>query len=206
MKLQDLVQKLNGIQTVKTIMRTLGISRQKAIYYIYRLRKKGYVKTRQLSNHARAYTISFENRLKGSSFYDIINKYSPVKIAVPNIYKIYGSTPCLEEALIYAIKTQSLRVILAALALFRRIDDWNRLYRLAKNNHIEQQVGALYSIARTVMRVRRMPLRFRNNALPKDKVWHFIIPGLRSDDFKSIEQIWRIYIPFNKKDLEAYKI
>lgn len=205
MKEKELLKKLEGIQTIESVMKAIGVSRQKAIYYMHRLRKKGYVQTKQLSDNTRVYNISFENRLKGTSFYDIINKHSPVKIVVPKVYKVYGREPSIEETLVYAVKTQSLRTILAALALFRKIEDWNELYRLAKKNRIERQVGALYDTARKVMRVKRMTRFFRRRTLPKDDYWYFIIPGLKSNDFKSIEKIWQIYIPFNIKDLEGYK-
>lgn len=206
MKTRELLKKLEGIQTIETVMDILDVSRKKAIYYVYRLRKKGYVKTKKLSDNKRVYNISFENRLKGTSYYEIINKLSPIKIATPKIYKIYGKEPTFEETLVYAIKTQSLRTILASLVLFKKIDDWVGLYQLAKKNHIERQVGALYDVARKIMLTRRMTDRFRNNALPKeDYGWRYIIQGLRSDDYKNIEKTWRIYIPFNKKDLEVYK-
>ena len=205
MKTKEIVKKLEGIQTIETVKDTLGISREKAIYYIYRLRKIGYVKTKKLSNNKRVYNISFENRLKGTSYYEIINKYSPIKISTPEIYKFYGKEPTFEETLVYAIKTQSFRTILAALALFKRIDDWVSLYQLAKKNHLERQVGAIYDLARKVMLTRKMTDRFRNNALPKENYqWRYVIPGLKSDDFKDIEKRWKIYLPFNKKDLEDY--
>jgi len=205
MKTKEIVKKLEGIQSIETVKDILDINREKAIYYIYRLRKIGYVKTKKLSNNKRVYNISFENRLKGTSYYEIINKYSPIKISTPEIYKFYGKEPTFEETLVYAIKTQSFRTILAALALFKRIDDWVSLYQLAKKNHLERQVGAIYDLARKVMLTRKMTDRFRNNALPKENYqWRYVIPGLKSDDFKDIEKRWKIYLPFNKKDLEDY--
>ena len=205
MKTKEIVKKLEGIQSIETVKDILDISREKAIYYIYRLRKIGYVKTKKLSNNKRVYNISFENRLKGTSYYEIINKHSPIKISTPEIYKFYGKEPTFEETLVYAIKTQSFRTILAALALFKKIDGWVSLYQLAKKNHLERQVGAIYDLARKVMLTRKMTDRFRNNALPKENYqWRYVIPGLKSDDFKDIEKRWKIYLPFNKKDLEDY--
>lgn len=207
MKTEMLLKELEGIQTINSVRSILNINKKKAIYHIYRLRKKGYVKTKKLSNNKRVYSISFENRLKGTSYYEILNKISPVKISAPRIYKIYGKAPSFEETLIFAIKTQSLRIILASLALFKKIDNWPELYQLAKKNHIEKQVGALYDLSRKIMKTRRMTKKFRNTALPdKDAVFKYMIPGLKSKDFKEIEKIWRIYLPFNKKDLEDYEI
>jgi len=205
MKTEDLIEKLKGIQTVESVKDSLKVSRNKAVYYIYRLRKQGYVKTKRVSGGKRVYSISFENRMKGTSYYEIINENSPVKITTPSIYKIYGKKPTLEETLVFAVKTGSLRTVLAALALFRKISNWSRLYQLAKQNRIERQIGALYDLARKIMKTRRMTEKFRSSALPK-KNYSFVyfIPGLKSRDFEEIENTWKIYLPFNKKDLRDY--
>lgn len=206
MEIKDLSKKLEGVHTINTIMDTLSVSKEKAIYHIYRLRKQGYVKTKRLGDNTRLYYISFENKLQGFSYYEIINAHSPVKLSTTQTYKIYGKEPTLEETLIYAIKTGSLRTILAALALFKKINDWGELYRLGKQNRIERQVGALYDLARKIMRTRRMSKRFRNDALPNQEyTFVYVIPGLKSKDFKDIEATWKVYLPFNQKDLEDYK-
>ncbi|MBI2208559.1 hypothetical protein HYU50_03610 [Candidatus Woesearchaeota archaeon] len=201
-----LLKKLEGVQTIDSASNILNTNKGKTIYYLFRLRKEGYVKTKRLSNNKRVYNISFENKLKGTSYFEIINKYSPVKIATPITYKIYGKDPSLEETLVYAIKTGSLRTILASLALFKKITNWSELYQLAKKNRIERQVGALYDLAKKIMRVRGMPDRFRNNALPKEEYnFEYTIPGLKSKDFKQVEETWKTYLPFNKNDLSDYK-
>ena len=206
MKTELLLKKLEGIQTVDSASRILRTNKDKAIYYLYRLRKAGYVKTKRLSDNRRVYHISFENRLKGTSYFEIINRYSPVKIATPILYKIYGKDPGLEETLVYAIRTGSLRTILASLALFRKIADWGGLYRLAKKNRIERHVGALYDLARRIMRVRRMPDRFRNNALPQQASYvEYTMPRFMSEDFKDIGETWKIHLPFDKGDLGDYR-
>ncbi len=206
MKIKNLLQKLKGIQNIETIMDILNVKREQAIYYIHRLRKEGYVKTKRLSNNKRIYNISLEHKLKGTSYNEILNQNSPVKVITKETYQIYGEKPSIEETLIYAIKTKSLRVILSALALYKKITDWSLLYKLAKINHIERQVGLLYDLTKKIVRVKRMPKRFRNNALPKKHYsYRYIIDGLKSKDFKKIEKTWKIYLPFNKKDLEVYK-
>ena len=206
MKTNELLQKLVGIQTIESVMDILKINRKMTIYYLQRLRKEGYVKTRRQSNNRRVYNISLDNKLGGKSYYDIINSFSPIKISTPVIYRIYGKEPSLEETLIYAIKTKSLRTILASLALFKKINNWVELYHLAKENHIERQVGALYELARKMMKVRKMSSKFINNSLPKKRYrFEYVIPGLKSRDFTEIENVWKIYLPFNKKDLEEYQ-
>lgn len=203
MNLKEVLRKLEGVHTLKSIMSELNINSSKAIYYIHLLRKEGYVKTRRLKDKTRVYNISFLNKLKGTSYEEIINQYSPVKIASFSKYRIYGKSPTLEETLIYAIKTKSLRTILAAMALFKKINNWKDLYRLAKANHMERQVGALYDLARQFMRTKRISKTFIRNALPKKEYdFRYFIFGLRSSDFVDIEKKWRVYLPFNKKDLE----
>ena len=203
---QELLQKLAGIQTIESVMDILRVDIKMAIYYLHRLRKEGYIKTKRQSNNRRVYNISLDNKLGGKSYYEIINQHSPIKISTPVIYRIYGKEPSLEETLIYAIKTKSLRTILASLALFKKINNWVELYNLAKENHIERQVGALYDLARQVMKVRKMSLKFRSSALPKEECrFEYAVPELKSKDFMEIERIWKMYLPFNKKDFEEYK-
>src|SRR3989338_1940481 len=161
MEKREILQKLAGIQTIESVMDILEVDKRMAIYYIHRLRKEGYVKTKRQSNNRRVYNISLDNKLGGKSYYEIINQYSPIKISTPVIHKIYGKGPSLEETLIYAIKTKSLRTILASLALFKKIDNWVELYHLAKENQLERQVGALYDLARQIMKVRKISLKFR---------------------------------------------
>jgi len=205
METKKLLRKLQGTQTIESVKLILAVSREKAIYYIYRLRKQGYVRTKRQGNK-RIYNISFENKLGGISYYDIINENSPIKISTSELYKIYGKKPSLEETLVYAIKTKSLRVILASLALFKKIHDWNELYSLSKRNHVERQAGALYDLARTIIRTRKITKRFLNKSIPrKQDKYIYIIENLSSKDFKEIENKWKVYLPFNKADLEDYK-
>ena len=207
MNATDLFKKLEGVQTIESVMAPLDVDKEKAVYYLHRLRKQGYVKTRRRSDQTRIYNISFENKLKGTSYYEIINLHSPVKIAAPNVYNVYGKQPTIEETLIFAIKTKSVRTILASLGLFRKIEDWQELYRLSKENRIERQVGALYDLSRLIMKkIKRMPDKFRHYALPKEYYpFEYTVPGLQSKDFQDIERIWKVYIPFNKDDMEAYR-
>jgi len=205
MKREHLLKKLEGVHTIQSVMSLLNVDEQKAIYYIHRLRKAGYVKTARASNNMRVYSISFENKLGGTSYEELLNAVSPVKLATGTVHRVYGKVPTAEEMLVHAVNTKSLRTILAALALFKEKIEWDTLYRLAKANHCERQIGALYDLARKIMRTRRMGNRFRHLALPQPThAFGFTIPGLKSKDFQEIEHQWRVYLPFNKTDLEAY--
>ena len=174
-------------------------------YYVYRLRKQGYVTTKAASNKTRVYYIDRKNKLGGKSYYEIINAHSPIKLAESSSYKVYGRELSLEETLVYAIKTKKVRVITAALGLFKSICDWKLLGELARNNHLERSVGALYDLARKIMKTRRMSKTLMNSLLPaKSDKFVEMIEGFRSKDFEDIEEKWKIRIPLNKADLEEY--
>lgn len=208
---QDMWKMLEGNHTLDSIIGILnknGINadRQKAIYVIHRLKKKGYVKTKYLSNKKRVYNISFENSLGGVSYYDIINEISPIKLSINKSYIIHKKNKPIEEAFIYAIKKKEIRPILASISLFKKIKNWSLLYHLSKKENLERQVGALYDVSRLIMKTRKMTKRFRNLSLPKkqDK-FQYIIEGISSRDFQRIENIWKVHIPFNLIDLEDYR-
>ena len=204
--IKDKFEKVKGIQTIESVMTLLDINRTKAIKFISLLRKKGYVKTKRLSNNRRVYDISLQNRLGGKSYIDVLNENSPVKLRVSEPLMIYGKKITCEGTLVSSIKSKSFRQILSSLALFKEIHDWPLLYKLSKAENIERQVGALYDLSRNIIKTRKMSLRFRNLSLPKknDK-YIYLIEGLNSKDFNEIEKRWKVYIPFSWADLEDYK-
>lgn len=200
-----MIQTLQGPYIIEDIITKLKVSKQTAIKYISALRKKGYVKTEYLKGNKRLYRIGLENQSRGTSYYDILNKNSPIKLHDPNPYKIYGRKITLEETLIYAIKTKEVRPILAAIALYKKIHDWKRLYALAKKESVEQEVGALYDLAREIIKTRKMPERFRRFLARNIKHQHkYLIDNFQSKDFKKIEDTWKVRLPFNKNDFEDY--
>ncbi len=134
MKTETLLKKLKGTHTIESIARLLKVKKQKAVYYVHRLRKNSYVKTKRTSEGKRVYNISFENKFKGTNHIEIINKYSPIKVLPIEDYQIYGKPPTPEETLIYATNSKNFRIILASLILFRKIRNWPYLYKLAKQN------------------------------------------------------------------------
>ena len=203
----ELAQKLRGIATIPAIQEVLGVDRAQAIYLVHRLRKRGYVRTRYKSNKERVYDIDTLNAMGGISYVDILNKNSPFKIATWNIHRVYGKLPTSEETLLYALRQESVRFVLASLALFGKIRSWSLLYRLAKKENKVCEIAALYEVARLVVpKVRRMPTRFRNLALrAKKRGWKYIVKDIESRDFGEIERKWRIHIPLNWADLNDYR-
>lgn len=203
---QKLLERLEGIQTIETIMKNLDVKRKTAIDYVSILKTEGYVKTKQIQNHKKVYYIEFENKLGGQSYVELINKYSPIKLSENKIYKIYGKRLTIEEALVNAIGSRSSRVIIASLILFKNMKNWKLLYQLAKEKGLTREVCALYDLARKIMKTRKMDLKYLNNSLPnKGDKFKEIIPHFKSKDYNDIENKWKVYLPFNKADLEEYK-
>lgn len=209
-KYEKLAEALEGFYTVRTLCDRLKISKNKAIYVIHRLRKIGAVKTSYGVNKKRLYYITIRNKQGGTSYTDVINNASPVtsyKLMEPaKPYFIHGRIPSYEESLVYAIKQKTVRYTIVSLALFRKISDWNLLYRLAKKENIVREIVALYEVARKFVRkIKRMPKRFLHLAQKDINGFKYIVDGISSDDFEDIEKRWKVYIPLNRADLEEYK-
>ncbi len=203
---QKMAKKLSGLQTVSSISRALGVSRATAINYVYEMRKRGHVAETRGKGKIRVYEITPSPRTSYGypGLYDIINANSPVKITKPYEHRIYREMP-IEEAIVRAAKTKDFRVILASLALFRKVKDWKLLYSHAKKENLQRHIGALYDVARTCTRVKRMDGRIKNKLKETKLRKKFIIDGMHSRDFKDIEKEWGIHVPFNRSDLDRYR-
>jgi len=204
-----LAKKLNGLQTVSSISKTLKISKRTAINYISLLRKKGFIKKTQYgARKIRMYKISNlkQNNLGYPGFYEILNQYSKIKIYSPyerNV--VYGNKLSIEEVIIKAIKTKEFRVILASLELFSKIKNWTRLSYYAKKENLGRKVGALYDVARIIIKVKKIDKRIENSFLGGNLKNKYFVKKIKSKDLNEIERKWRVYLPFNKADLEIYK-
>ena len=207
MEVFELAKKLEGLQTIGSIAHSLSVNRRTAINYVSVLRKKGFAETIYGKRKIRMYRISPLKVLRSGciGFYEFLNQNSKIKIYAPYLHRIYGHKMSAEEAIVKSIKTGEFRVILSSLALFNKIKDWSYLSRLARNENVGRQVGALYDTARIVMKTKKIDKRTRK-ALLKDKIKDkFIVKNARTKDLNYIEKIWKVYLPFNKADLEAYK-
>ncbi|MBI2129842.1 hypothetical protein HYU07_06415 [Candidatus Woesearchaeota archaeon] len=207
MDLNKTAKMLEGLQTIGTAAKRLGVSRRTAINTIWKLRKEGLVETGYGRRKIRMYRIRTikkpETGFKG--LYDIINENSKVKLFAKEIHKIHDHELTVEEAIVRAVKESDFRTILAALGLFNKIKSWPRLLEFAKKEQITRKIGALYDIARRTIRVKKMDERTRKALLKGKTKDKRIIKGTRSLDFKDIEKEWNVFIPFNKADLEVYK-
>jgi DNA-binding PadR family transcriptional regulator len=197
----ELLRKLEGLHSVDTVVDELHITRQSAINLISRLKREGYVTARGGGRKKKMYRITMKKqRKRDQGMFDIINRYSPMKLMHWYDHQVHGHYGP-EEALIDAIETKSFRAILASMKLFNHITDWPKLYKLAKEKDSWQKVGALYDVARLYFRVRKMPLRYTHKKWKRKK---FLIERrypTKEAKFYPIEKRWNVPIPFRKGDI-----
>ncbi len=195
------------MHTVKTVARVLDVSKKTAINYIYELRKRGFLETKRQYRKIRVYDIRPIKRkeIGYPSLYDVINKYSRINIVKQYEIRQHDHELSIEETIIKAIETKEFRTILAMLDLFNKVKDWKKLKKFAVEKGIGRKVGALYDVARQTIKVRRMDLRTRNSLLKSRVEDKYITYPVKSKDFKDIERVWRVYLPFNRADLRRYK-
>jgi len=201
---REVAKRTEGLQTVDSFSRALGIGKGTAVLYIHGLRAGGFVRTMRGAKGKRVYEIS-PLRLRSVGYpglFETLNANSPLKLQAPYEHRLYEKEMAPEEAIVRSLKTRDHRIVLVSLELFRKIENWSLLYRLAKKDGLEREVGALYALCRRYFRVRRMDgriLRRMKNSLVENK---YIIEGMRSSDFKDVEKEWGVFVPFNKSDLE----
>lgn len=194
----ELLRKLEGLHTIETAMQALGMKRQSTLNLLSKLKKEQYVTTSGGGRQKRLYKVTMrKQRPRDPGMFDIINKYSPhMKLAEwydHQVHGIYGP----EEALIDAIETQSFRVILASLHLFKHIKDWKKLYKLANEHDCWNKVGALYDVARLVIaKVRHHLLK----PVKHHKVYLIKNYPTYESRFLKFEKKWFVKIPFSMAD------
>jgi len=197
---KEALRKLEGLHTAETAAKELGIGRQSAINLLSRLRKEGYVTVNGGGKQPRLYRIMMrKQRPRSPGMFDIINRYSPMKLAPWYDHQVHGHYGP-EEAVVDAIQAQSFRAMLASLRLFNHITDWPMLYRLATEKGIWQKVGALYDVAGMYFRERKMPLRYQHPTLKKKESLIKDYPT-EMQSFLSIERKWNVAVPFRKGDI-----
>lgn len=200
---EEALRKLEGLQTAETTAKALGIGRQSTINLLSRLKKEGYVTTSGGGRQPRFYKVTMrKQRPRDNGMFDLINKYSPMKLSPWYDHQVHGRYGP-EEALVDALQTQSFRAILASMRLFNHITDWPRLYRLAVEKGVWQKVGAVYDVSRRFTRVKKQPGLYESKHKPYGK-WQQL-SQLRKKNFPDIAEKWHVYIPFNLKDLEEIR-
>lgn len=199
MEQEEILRKIEGLQTIETIMDKLGIKRQSAINLLSRLKKEGYVAAMGGGKRIRIYKITMrKQRKRDKGMFDILNKHNPsFQLREWYDHQVHGEYT-VEDAIVDAIQTGSFRAILATLRLFNHVKDWPKLYKLAKEKGIWQKVGALYDVSKLNFKVRKMPRRY-----PKSyaESWKQLSQLKDRNNFPEIQKKWHTYIPFNQKDV-----
>jgi len=207
MKSIEIAKKLEGINTLEMVSKKLNVRKSTAIKLLSILRKEGFVETSGGGKQPRLYKIS-PIRIAGKEhlgIYDIINKYSKVKLFKPFEHKVIDRDLTVEEAIPMAVQTGNFRLILAALGLFNHVKNWPKLSYYSKKYNVARKTGALYEVARTIMKTARMDNRTRKSLLKGNDKSKFIVKPHKPGYFKDIEKTWRVFVPFHKSDLMRYK-
>ena len=202
----DLAEELKGLHTLETIQKELGIKRNTTIKTVSLLRKEGLVETIGGGRKKRWYrinTVPFR-KYGNSGLYDMLNKYSRIKLWKPYEHRIFGRKMSVEEAIVRAVVSGRIRTVLVSLYLFNHVKNWSRLYKYAKEYDVRRKIGALYDVSRTKLKVRRMDERIRSKLLKSKDKSKYIIKPFKSKDFLEIEKRWNVCVPLNKADLEVY--
>ena len=205
-KIFGLAKELQGLNTIESICKKTGIKKKTAINYIYELRAKGLVKTERGRNKIRMYEISPIKKPETgySGLYDIINAHSPIKVAKPFEHREYQKMS-IKEAIARALDTKDFRTILAAMALFKHVNDWAKLYEYAKKYDVTKSIGALYDLSKHTIRIKDMDKDIEKKLLKAKQKNKFIIDGIKTGDFIETEKKWRVFVPFRKDDLRRLK-
>lgn len=202
-KTDDQLRLLEGLQTIETAAKALGITQQAALNLLSRLKKQGHITVSGGGRQKRIYKITMRKQLpRDPGMFDIINKYSPVMKLNPwydhQVHGPYGP----EEALIDAIQTGSFRVLLAAMHLFGHIKNWQKLHQLAAERNLWPKIGALYDVSRLYIKIRCMPNIYRLERYPTRK---YLIKTYRTKEekFIPIQRVWNVAIPFRFGDIRG---
>jgi hypothetical protein len=197
--MDELLWRIEGLHTVETVAEELGIKKQSALNLLSRLKKEMHVTINGGGRQKHIYRITIRKQLpRCQGMFDIINKYSPMKINPWYDHQVHGKYT-VEDALVDAIETKSFRVILAAMHLYGHVKNWSRLYQLAKKRNCWQQVGALYDVTRMFMKVRRMPKKYNNGCFIR---W-YKMTMLKNKNFPRLAKKWKVYIPINIHDVRS---
>lgn len=198
-KLHDLLWTLEGLHTVETAMKELHIQRQSAINLLSKLKKMQHATVWSGGGKKiRIYKITLRKQLpRHPGMWDILNKYNPNFQLNPWYdHQVHGKYT-VEDVIVDAIQKKSFRIALASLRLFSYVKDWPRLYQNAKKHDCWQQVGALYDVSRMFFKGKKMPEKYRKEMY---SFWKFI-DQLHKKNFPDIADRWKVYIPFNRRDI-----
>lgn len=194
------LKQIEGLRTINEISEIFKITRQSAINLISKLKKEGFVSTTGGRQQKRIYKITTYKQTESKGMFDLINKYSKIKV-VPVFKHIVHGKYTVENALIDAIILKNRRTLLASLSLFNHVIDWGKLGILAKKFKIEVQVGCLYDLAKNNIKVRRIPKKLYESLkrMKSKKIVEI------TSESEILDKEWNCKLPFSKEDLKRLK-
>ena len=148
-----------GKYTVETFAQANNLCRQSALNKLSKLKKKGLVKVSGGGKQKRIYTIYKRPAIATNGFYDVVNKFSPVKLVPKFKHQVKGRYT-VEHAIVDGIKIGDSRTLDATLYLFNHIKNWKRLMDIAKEKNIYNKVIVMYKEARKRIKTKKMPERY----------------------------------------------
>lgn len=146
--------------TVETFAQKNHLSRQSALNKLSQLKKQHLVKVSGGGPQKRMYSIYKTPQKPSNGFYDLVNKYSPEKLQPQFKHRVIGNYT-IEQAIIDGIMIGDARTLEATTHLFRHINNWKRLFELAKKHECTDQIYKLYEKARKSFKTKSMPKRYR---------------------------------------------
>ena len=154
------ISDIEGKQTVESVAEKLKIKKTSAINLLSRLKKQGKVTVSGGGKQKRIYTISKLPIREPNGFYKTVNKYSEIKLVPKFEHHIHGNYT-VEKAVIDGILIGDSRTLEATSYLFKRIINWKKLFELAKQRGLAEEVHRLYGIAKQNFKCRTMPKRYQ---------------------------------------------
>lgn len=148
-----------GKYTIEQIAKLKGIKKQSAINLISNLKKKHLVSTSGGGTEKRIYTIYKLPHKKTNGFFDVVNKYSPEKL-VPEFEHFVHGNYSIEHAIIDGIKLNNMRARESIKYLFKHIKNWKRLFDLAKEHNLVDDVRKIYEESRVKFKCKKMPKKY----------------------------------------------
>ena len=148
-----------GKYTIETFAKESNITRQSALNKLTKLKKLGLASVSGGGKQKRIYTISNLPKKRTNGFYDLVNRYSPEKLQPRFAHYVTGKYTA-ERAIIDGIRIEDARTMQATSHLFRHVEDWKLLFRLARKHNLEKAVIKLYKKASKTTKTKRMPKRY----------------------------------------------
>ncbi len=159
MNLKNMVNKLEGWNTIDDVREKLGVKRSTVYLYMHELNKAGFVIQKVRKPRGTMYLIS--KVPKSAKYYGM---HEGTELVVSNMEFSHREVTN-EQRVAYFLSRfvleKNRRYYEECKRIVRRIKDWKLLYRYVKAYDVKEEFKDLYTEMRRKMRVPRMPVRYR---------------------------------------------